>query len=217
MLWHGHCWRPLYAQIPHRPGSSSTFTFPVVRFSISSCQSSSSAWFRPATRLVRLKVFFLLFFDEKLKKKFKNKCTLVHKHPPLLLSSPLRVGGGQTKATCCHGSYGNLLANCCCCFLGDVPSEEVKIHSLLSFDQARVSFCAALRCSWRWDLSPVLHFLQLAPKASTGLFCSACPPVLWHSCRNTWRCEVPGAARSMAEVILGPQSSRISTGVQLES
>lgn len=32
MLWDGHCWRPLYAQIPHRPGCSSTFTFPVVRF-----------------------------------------------------------------------------------------------------------------------------------------------------------------------------------------
>lgn len=115
------------------------------------------------------------FFDEKFKKKSKNKCTLVHKRPPLLLSSPLHVSGGQTKAACCHGSYGNLLANCCCCcFLGDISSKEVKIHSLLSFHQARVSFCAVLLPAGV-GLSLALHFLQLAHKASTGLFCPAAP------------------------------------------
>lgn len=92
----------------------------------------------------------------------------MHKHPPLLLSTSLHVGGGQTKAACFHGSYGNLLANCfCCCFLGDISCKGVKILSLLLFYQTCVL------CGVRWDLSLVLHFLQLAHMASTGLFFQA--------------------------------------------
>lgn len=89
--------------------------------------------------------------------------TLVHKHPPLLLSSSLHAGGGQTKAACFHGSYGNLLANCfCCCFLGDLSCKGVKFHSLLLFYQTSALFSCGWTCHLRFTFYNLLTWLVLA-------------------------------------------------------